>query len=78
MASAIELYLTNPADTFLEDDNISLPGEYNDFVIMREMGWDWWVFHRQPDFFIDMVKAFILAEQKAKQNRRMNQPQQQQ
>jgi len=32
---------------------------------MREMGWDYFTFHKQPDFFIDMVYAFIAAERKA-------------
>jgi len=32
---------------------------------MRKMGWDWWTYRQQPSFFLDMVYAFIAAEQKA-------------
>jgi hypothetical protein len=50
----------------LGDDEISIPDEYIDFCVIREMGWDWWTYEMQPDFFIEQIFAFMSAEKKAK------------
>lgn len=72
MAATVELYLSNPADRMLEDDEISLPEEYDTFCVIRAMGWDWWTYHNQPDFFIKQIRAFLGAEIRAKENRSSN------
>jgi hypothetical protein len=32
---------------------------------MKEMGWDYWTFQNQPDWFINMIHAFLFAEKAA-------------
>jgi len=36
------------------------------------MGWDYYTFYNQPDFFIDMIYAFVAAEKKAAKIRSKN------
>ena len=47
-----------------------MPDEYITFKVIKIMGWDYWTFQRQPDFFIEMCKAFIAAEQRAENERK--------
>ncbi len=60
------LWLSNPADQLEDDEKIGPPDHYADFTIMREMGWDYWTFQKQPDFWVDICGAFIHAERHAK------------
>jgi len=43
-----------------------LPDEYQEFCIMREMGWDLKTLNDHPDGFIYMISAFLAAEAKAR------------
>lgn len=54
----------------LEDDQEQLPEEYSEFMLIREMGWDYYTFLEQPDWFIDMCIAFINAEIMARRDRK--------
>ncbi len=69
MADAVYLFLANPPGDGLEDDSGGVPEEYNEFAIIREMGWDWWTYRRQPAFFIGQVRQFMIAERKAAEKR---------
>lgn len=63
--------MLNPDSVELEDDERKpIPEEYVDFKIMRLMGWDWWTLNRQPNFFIEQIRAFIAAEQRAENSRK--------
>lgn len=64
MAEKLYFFLASPAQQLEEGDG-GVPPEYNDFLIMREMGWDYWTFQSQPNFFIEQVRAFLFAENKA-------------
>lgn len=39
-----------------------------EFMIMREMGWDWWTFQNQPSEWVDLIELFIKAENLPKEN----------
>ena len=65
----VELYLSYPPNTMLEDDEVSLPSEYGDYMIMKKMGWDWWTYLKQPDHIIYMISKFISAENVASSKR---------
>lgn len=45
-----------------------VPQEYMDFLVMREMGWDWWTFQNQPAEWVELVELFIRAEAQVKPN----------
>jgi len=54
----------------LEAGGTKVPSEYLEFVIQREMGWDYWVYHRQPEWWPEMVAKFMEIESKASLRRR--------
>lgn len=71
IANEVYFNLRKSRDIELEDDERKpMPEEYLIFKVIRIMGWDYWTYQRQPDFFIEMCKAFIAAEQKAENDKR--------
>jgi len=65
LADQVYLYKLGSNKVHLEDDERKIPDEYIDFVIMREMGWDYLTYQNQPDDFLDLVLSFINAERMA-------------
>lgn len=73
MADQVYLRLSNN-HAYSPDDDSDLPEEYYDFTFMRDVMhcMDYNVFMSQPEFWLDMVREFTIAEQRAKEKREGN------
>jgi hypothetical protein len=46
------------------DQGEAVPQEYLRFIVCKKMGWDYYTFMQQPDFFVEEVLICMQAENK--------------